>query len=178
MSPLLRLSHRVQMADSQSSPPPASRQNRGGRQRGRGSRRQLGSDEREHRTRGRGGGVRTQNRNADKPGAPTDGGGQAPSGPAVGEEKAKQIAVDTVEDADDGEICFICASRGEHTSISPCNHRTCHICALRLRALYKNRACAHCRVRCGPHRSWASANVCRLDRIKLCDLHRRSYEAF
>jgi hypothetical protein len=30
--------------------------------------------------------------------------------------------------------------------VSPCNHRTCHICALRLRALYKNKACAHCRV--------------------------------
>jgi hypothetical protein len=30
--------------------------------------------------------------------------------------------------------------------VSPCNHRTCHICALRLRALYKNRGCAHCRV--------------------------------
>jgi hypothetical protein len=50
------------------------------------------------------------------------------------------------EDADDGEVCFICASRVEHTSVAPCNHRTCHICALRLRALYKTKACAHCRV--------------------------------
>ncbi|KAJ5648718.1 hypothetical protein N7490_005090 [Penicillium lividum] len=49
------------------------------------------------------------------------------------------------DDADDGEVCFICASKVEHTSVSPCNHRTCHICALRLRALYKNKACAHCR---------------------------------
>ena len=46
----------------------------------------------------------------------------------------------------DGEICFICASKIEHISIAPCNHQTCHICALRLRALYKTRACAHCRV--------------------------------
>lgn len=53
---------------------------------------------------------------------------------------------DTETDADDGEVCFICASRVEHTSVSPCNHRTCHICALRLRALYKTKACAHCRV--------------------------------
>jgi E3 ubiquitin-protein ligase ZNF598 len=30
-------------------------------------------------------------------------------------------------------------------SIAPCNHQTCHICSLRLRALYKTRACAHCR---------------------------------
>ena len=47
---------------------------------------------------------------------------------------------------DDSEVCFICASPVVHTSIAPCNHRTCHICALRLRALYKTRACAHCRV--------------------------------
>lgn len=57
----------------------------------------------------------------------------------------KQVAAAT-DDADDGEICFICASAVEHTSVSPCNHRTCHICALRLRALYKNKGCAHCRV--------------------------------
>lgn len=56
----------------------------------------------------------------------------------------KQVAAAT-DDADDGEICFICASAVEHTSVSPCNHRTCHICALRLRALYKNKGCAHCR---------------------------------
>ncbi len=43
------------------------------------------------------------------------------------------------------EVCFICASPVVHNSVAPCNHRTCHICALRLRALYKTRACAHCR---------------------------------
>ncbi|KAF2098683.1 hypothetical protein NA57DRAFT_56330 [Rhizodiscina lignyota] len=45
----------------------------------------------------------------------------------------------------DAEVCFICASPVVHNAISPCNHRTCHICALRLRALYKTKACAHCR---------------------------------
>ena len=44
------------------------------------------------------------------------------------------------------EVCFICASPVVHNAVAPCNHRTCHICALRLRALYKTRACAHCRV--------------------------------
>ena len=48
----------------------------------------------------------------------------------------------------EAEVCFICASPVIHNSIAPCNHRTCHICALRLRALYKTRACAHCRVGC------------------------------
>ena len=58
-------------------------------------------------------------------------------------ETAKQSM--TVDDGET-ELCFICASSVVHISVGPCNHRTCHICALRLRALYKNRACAHCRV--------------------------------
>ena len=49
------------------------------------------------------------------------------------------------EDDVEAEVCFICASPVVHNSVAPCNHRTCHICALRLRALYKTRACAHCR---------------------------------
>ncbi|KAJ9157545.1 E3 ubiquitin-protein ligase hel2 [Pleurostoma richardsiae] len=49
-------------------------------------------------------------------------------------------------DADpDAEVCFICANPVIHHSIAPCNHVTCHICALRMRALYKNKGCAHCR---------------------------------
>ena len=56
--------------------------------------------------------------------------------------KGKSAAVDDVE----AEVCFICASPVVHNSVAPCNHRSCHICALRLRALYKTRACAHCRV--------------------------------
>ena len=59
-----------------------------------------------------------------------------------GKGKAEERAVDDTE----VEVCFICASPVVHNSIAPCNHRTCHICALRLRALYKTRACAHCRV--------------------------------
>lgn len=50
------------------------------------------------------------------------------------------------EDEDvEAEVCFICASPVIHQSVAPCNHRTCHICALRMRALYKNKECAHCR---------------------------------
>ncbi|KAK3048141.1 hypothetical protein LTR09_010480 [Extremus antarcticus] len=50
-----------------------------------------------------------------------------------------------VEGEEEAEVCFICASPVAHQSVAPCNHRTCHICALRLRALYKTKACAHCR---------------------------------
>ncbi|KAI9739764.1 MAG: hypothetical protein M1834_006484 [Cirrosporium novae-zelandiae] len=49
------------------------------------------------------------------------------------------------DDDAEGEVCFICASPVAHHSVAPCSHRTCHICALRLRALYKNKTCAHCR---------------------------------
>lgn len=63
------------------------------------------------------------------------------AGRSEGEEKGT-----ITDEPDDGGTCFICASRVEHISVSPCNHRTCHICALRLRALYKNKSCAHCRV--------------------------------
>src|SRR5690606_34997092 len=55
-------------------------------------------------------------------------------------------------DADDAasdtsaNVCFICADPVRYSAIAPCNHATCHICSLRLRALYKTKACAHCRV--------------------------------
>lgn len=65
----------------------------------------------------------------------------------TGESKAgKTIA----EGADEGEaeVCFICASPVMHEAIYPCNHRTCHICSLRMRALYKDKNCVHCRVCC------------------------------
>ncbi|KNG87042.1 putative C2H2 finger domain protein, partial [Aspergillus nomiae NRRL 13137] len=94
----------------------------------------------------RGGGRDKQNRSA-----PNKDSGPEPSGqPTQGQtietgDKGKTATAAPADDADDGEICFICASTVEHTSVSPCNHRTCHICALRLRALYKNKACAHCR---------------------------------
>ena len=63
-----------------------------------------------------------------------------PQGETIGQGATAEEAVE-----EEGEVCFICASPIEHTSIAPCNHQTCHICALRLRALYKTRACAHCR---------------------------------
>ena len=52
-----------------------------------------------------------------------------------------------VDGNDDADVCFICANPVAHHSIAPCNHTTCHICGLRMRALYKDKNCAHCRVR-------------------------------
>lgn len=52
---------------------------------------------------------------------------------------------DEEEEVEEAEVCFICASAVQHHAVAPCNHRTCHICSLRLRALYKTKTCAHCR---------------------------------
>jgi hypothetical protein len=48
--------------------------------------------------------------------------------------------------SDSEPVCFICADPVKYSAVAPCNHVTCHICSLRMRALYKNKACAHCRV--------------------------------
>ncbi|KAJ3570225.1 hypothetical protein NP233_g4545 [Leucocoprinus birnbaumii] len=52
----------------------------------------------------------------------------------------------TAEDAgDDDDVCWICAEPVKYWSVSECNHRTCHVCALRLRALYKKTECTFCK---------------------------------
>lgn len=48
---------------------------------------------------------------------------------------------------DDPPVCWICAEPVKYYSLSACNHRTCHVCALRLRALYKKLDCTFCKVR-------------------------------
>ncbi|KAF9183649.1 hypothetical protein BGZ51_003878 [Haplosporangium sp. Z 767] len=49
--------------------------------------------------------------------------------------------------AEDGEqhSCFICTENIVIFAVSDCNHRTCHLCSLRLRALYKTKNCAYCK---------------------------------
>ncbi|KAL1852252.1 hypothetical protein Plec18170_005977 [Paecilomyces lecythidis] len=123
---------------------------RGSRARGRGGRGGRGGRDKQN----RGQKNRQQGANATSGDGGQPPGGQGTSGDrstgdaskTEGESKGKlPIGISTDDDADDAEVCFICASRVEHTSVAPCNHRTCHICALRLRALYKTKACAHCR---------------------------------
>lgn len=69
---------------------------------------------------------------------PLGGGSTVPSTRPEGDKPADEEEVEA-------EVCFICASPVVHNAVAPCNHRTCHICSLRLRALYKTKACAHCR---------------------------------
>jgi hypothetical protein len=73
--------------------------------------------------------------------------------PNAGTGEGEKVEVGKSEDKggekvvpEDAEVCWICASPIVHESIAPCNHRTCHICCLRMRALYKDKNCAHCRV--------------------------------
>ncbi|KII88284.1 hypothetical protein PLICRDRAFT_29860 [Plicaturopsis crispa FD-325 SS-3] len=48
-------------------------------------------------------------------------------------------------EADEEDLCFICAEPVKYYSVSQCNHRTCHVCSLRLRALYKKMDCTFCK---------------------------------
>ncbi|PFH48349.1 hypothetical protein AMATHDRAFT_196723 [Amanita thiersii Skay4041] len=58
----------------------------------------------------------------------------------------KQVEVEEGEGGEGGEdVCFICAEPIKYYSLSACNHRTCHVCALRLRALYKKTDCTFCK---------------------------------
>jgi hypothetical protein len=55
---------------------------------------------------------------------------------------------DAPEDASqEQDLCWICAEPVKYYAVSECNHRTCHVCALRLRALYKKLDCTFCKVR-------------------------------
>ncbi len=57
-------------------------------------------------------------------------------------------ASQTEEPQDDSQdLCWICAEPVKYYAVSVCNHRTCHVCALRLRVLYKKLDCTFCKVR-------------------------------
>lgn len=67
------------------------------------------------------------------------------------EEKEESKAVDVAEAGEaEGEdaVCWICAEPVKYYALSQCGHRTCHVCALRLRALYKKMECTFCKVGC------------------------------
>ncbi|KAK1218754.1 hypothetical protein PQX77_018554 [Marasmius sp. AFHP31] len=115
----------------------------GGRGRGRGGRGGGG-----HRGKGRGGGanrgvgsVNAKNRdNVEQ----NDDGIQAPP-PTVPESAKIGTNGEAEEVGDEEAVCWICAEPVKYYSVSDCNHRTCHVCALRLRALYKKKDCTFCK---------------------------------
>ena len=66
--------------------------------------------------------------------------------PPVVETAKAEEAKESMESVDEEMICWICAEQVKYFSVSECNHRTCHVCALRLRALYKKMECTFCKV--------------------------------
>ncbi|KAF8810370.1 hypothetical protein BYT27DRAFT_7186816 [Phlegmacium glaucopus] len=50
------------------------------------------------------------------------------------------------ETSDSDNVCWICAEPVKYYSVSECSHRTCHVCAIRLRALYKKTDCTFCKL--------------------------------
>jgi hypothetical protein len=46
----------------------------------------------------------------------------------------------------ESELCPICAESVSRWACGPCQHATCHLCALRLRVLYGREECALCKV--------------------------------
>ncbi|KAJ1965727.1 hypothetical protein GGI12_000555 [Dipsacomyces acuminosporus] len=80
---------------------------------------------------------RSQNRMGKEP--PTNG---SLSGKDSGISKEEENASDEDEDEN---ICFICADPVKFYAVGPCDHRTCHLCSLRLRALFKSKACPYCK---------------------------------
>ncbi|CAE6363209.1 unnamed protein product [Rhizoctonia solani] len=52
---------------------------------------------------------------------------------------------DVINGDSDEMICWICAEPVKFYALSECNHKTCHVCALRLRALYKRTDCTFCK---------------------------------
>ncbi|KAH6675242.1 zinc finger protein [Plectosphaerella plurivora] len=116
----------------------STRSNRGrGRGRGDGSR---GNASRGRGQRPRGRGNDTPRAGAAEPAANAPTQGDAP--PPTVEGKAPEGVPATAEG---DEVCFICADPIKFHSVAPCNHKTCHICGLRMRALYKTKDCPHCR---------------------------------
>lgn len=68
--------------------------------------------------------------------------------PAPAEPDASQKEDDDdASSVDSGELCFICTEPIVTYAVGACDHRFCHLCALRLRALYKTRNCAYCKVK-------------------------------
>ncbi|CAG8437234.1 9264_t:CDS:2 [Funneliformis mosseae] len=59
------------------------------------------------------------------------------------------IVVNHNSDGDQGSQnendCFICAEPVQYYAVPECNHKSCHVCSLRLRALYKSKDCAYCK---------------------------------
>ncbi|KAI9304703.1 hypothetical protein BJ944DRAFT_202278 [Cunninghamella echinulata] len=63
-----------------------------------------------------------------------------------GEKVKGQVSQEEEEEQEEGDACFICTEPIVTYAVTSCNHRTCHLCSLRLRALYENKNCVYCKM--------------------------------
>ncbi|KAJ2758957.1 hypothetical protein H4S06_002462, partial [Coemansia sp. BCRC 34490] len=63
-----------------------------------------------------------------------------------GKNKGKDSGSKPGTASEEENICFICADTVRFFAIGECNHLTCFRCNLRLRALFKSKACPYCKV--------------------------------
>ena len=75
---------------------------------------------------------------------------ESPVAPLPNAEDIEQSTNTVAETSDNVDVCWICAEPVKYYALSECNHRTCHVCALRLRALYKKMECTFCKESCLP----------------------------
>ncbi|SGY39721.1 BQ5605_C003g02268 [Microbotryum silenes-dioicae] len=61
---------------------------------------------------------------------------------------AKAAAMAQATQEEEETICLICADTATFWAVGVCNHRTCHTCSIRLRALYKKKECTLCKTEC------------------------------
>jgi hypothetical protein len=62
------------------------------------------------------------------------------------EEAAAEARLAADGEEEEVDTCYICAEPVKYYALGTCSHRTCHVCSLRLRALYKKRECTFCKV--------------------------------
>lgn len=67
--------------------------------------------------------------------------------------------------------CVVCREPIKHFLLGPCNHRhVCHMCGLRLRALYQTTSCPYCKVE-APNAVFTSNTSQPFNAFKLNTLH-------
>ncbi|ORY35728.1 hypothetical protein BCR39DRAFT_511754 [Naematelia encephala] len=83
-----------------------------------------------------------------KPPAPSEAHQKVPSPSSedgTGGQVGAGVEDDEGEEVDSDSQCFICAEPITFWSVGVCGHRTCHVCAIRLRTFYKKNECTFCK---------------------------------
>jgi hypothetical protein len=58
---------------------------------------------------------------------------------------AKPVVAAATDSTPEAHLCPVCTEVMQYAAYGECNHPLCHLCSLRLRALYDNNLCALCK---------------------------------